>query len=144
MNENNMNDIINNLKNMLNENNTISNSNSSNSNTTSNVNKDNSNPNISPEMFSNLISTFKESTSSHNTDNSEKTGTFNNIDIDTILKLKSIIETLNSKDDPRSNLLYSLKPYLRKSRQKKLDQYANLLKITEVTNLFKSEKGDVK
>ena len=52
------------------------------------------------------------------------------------------METLNKKDDPRSNLLYSLKPYLRENRQKKLDQYVNLLKITQVTNLFKNEKGD--
>ena len=65
-----------------------------------------------------------------------------NIDFDTVLKIKSIMETLNKKDDPRSNLLYSLKPYLRETRQKKLDQYVNLFKITEVTNLFKNDKGD--
>ena len=67
---------------------------------------------------------------------------FENIDFDTVLKIKSIMETLNKKDDPRSNLLYSLKPYLRETRQKKLDQYVNLFKITEVTNLFKNDKGD--
>ena len=51
------------------------------------------------------------------------------------------METLNKKDDPRSNLLYSLKPYLRESKQKKLDQYVNLFKITQITQLFKNEKG---
>ena len=64
-----------------------------------------------------------------------------NTPFETILKLKSIMETLNKKDDPRSNLLYSLKPYLRESKQKKLDQYVNLFKIAQISNLFKNEKG---
>ena len=54
-----------------------------------------------------------------------------------------IMETFNKKDDPRSNLLYSLKPYLRETRQKKLDQYVNLFKITQVSNLFKKEKESI-
>ena len=105
------------------------------------------NINITPEMISNLVNMLK-SESSSNTINStfgnhvnDNTST-NNIDMETILKIKTIIENLNKKDDPRSNLLYSLKPYLRESRQKKLDQYVNLLKITQITDLFKSEKGD--
>ena len=47
---------------------------------------------------------------------------------------------MNNKNDPRSNLLYSLKPYLREERKDKLDQYANLLKISQVTGLFKNKK----
>ena len=66
---------------------------------------------------------------------------FNNIDFETILKMKSMIDDLNKKDDPRSNLLYSLKPYLRKTRQEKIDQYINLFKISKITNLLKNEKG---
>ena len=64
------------------------------------------------------------------------------LDFDTILKMKSLFEKINNKDNPRNKLLYSLKPYLRESRQKKLDQYINLLSISEITNLFKKEKGD--
>ena len=100
------------------------------------------NLNITPEMISNLANMIKNgnnfsgsandesSDSSNNTSSSQNVSqdSFNNIDFETILKIKSIIENLNKKDDPQSNLLYSLKPYLRKSRQKKLDQYVNLLK----------------
>ena len=38
---------------------------------------------------------------------------------------------------PRNNLLYSLKPFLREEKKKKLDQYikiANLLKVLEILN----------
>ena len=55
--------------------------------------------------------------------------------------MKSIMETLNAANDQDSKLLYSLKPYLRKSRQAKLDQYINLLKISQISKLF-SQKGD--
>ena len=127
----------------------------------------NPNINITPDMINNLVNmlkskNFKDDNSSSNNESSDSTYQssssndvpfstmstssnatgFENIDFDTVLKIKSIMETLNKKDDPRSNLLYSLKPYLRETRQKKLDQYVNLFKITEVTNLFKNDKGD--
>ena len=104
---------------------------------------------ISPEMienFSSMMSNGKTSESNENSENTNKQNSsnsggfdFNNIDMNTILKMKSIMEKLNSKDDPRSNLLYSLKPYLRESKKEKLDQYANLLNIAKLSELFKND-----
>ncbi len=64
---------------------------------------------------------------------------FNNIDMNTILKMKSVMEKLNDSNDPRSNLLYSLKPYLRDSKKEKLDQYANLLNVAKIAELLKDK-----
>ena len=97
------------------------------------------NVNISPEMIKNLANMLKD-TSNSSEDNSENNSS---LDLETILKIKNIIEAMNNNDDPKSNLLYSLKPYLRKNKQAKLDQYINLLKISQVTNLFKNEKGEI-
>lgn len=145
--DNNLSNIISNFKNMLNNNNIDSSNTTNNSEPTSNLN-------ITPEMIGNLANMLKSSSkntssaassspdfkdTSNNQSSSNQSS--NNIDFETILKIKSIMETLNKKDDPRSKLLYSLKPYLRETKQKKLDQYVNLLKITEVSNLFKNEKG---
>ena len=145
--DNNLSNIISNFKNMLNNNNIDSSNTNNNSEPTSNLN-------ITPEMIGNLANMLKSSSentssaassspdfedASNNQSSSNQSS--NNIDFETILKIKSIMETLNKKDDPRSKLLYSLKPYLRETKQKKLDQYVNLLKITEVSNLFKNEKG---
>ena len=106
---------------------------------------------ISPEMIENFSSMMSngnnnsnenpESSKNTNTQNSSNSGgfDFNNIDMNTILKMKSIMEKLNSKDDPRSNLLYSLKPYLRESKKEKLDKYANLLNIAKLSELFKND-----
>ena len=129
MEENNISNIINNFKNIINTNNPSSNG--------KNSEPTNSDLNITPDMLNNIINNFNNN--SANSSNNDI-----NIDFDTILKIKTIIESLNTKNDPRSNLLYSLKPYLREGRQKKIDQYVNLFKITSITNLFKNEKGDSK
>ena len=58
-------------------------------------------------------------------------------DLDTIIKFKKIFNQINDMNTPRNNLLYSLKPFLREEKKKKLDQYikiANLLKVLEILN----------
>ncbi len=68
----------------------------------------------------------------------------NDIDLETLLKMKSIMDKLNSnKDDPRANLLRSLKPYLKESRKAKVDQYAKLFAMSSVMELF-GNGGDIK
>ena len=138
MDEQNLNSIINNIKKI------IPNSDLQNSQSRQNSNSQNSNSDtdikISEEMLSNLINNLGNTTNNNST--TPNTDANSTIDLQTVLKLKSIIEKLNQKDDPRSNLLYSLKPYLRESRKKKIDQYANLLKITNFTEFFKNNKGD--
>lgn len=154
MQEDNMSQLINTFKTMLNNTTTgnyssssdnesklesSSAANASTNNDSLNRTDANNNFNISPEMISNMANMLKNSNSSAKIENSNTS-----IDFETIMKLKSVMDTLNKNDDPRSNLLYSLKPYLRKTRQDKLDQYVNLLKITQVTDLFNFKKGDKK
>ena len=130
---------------------TVLNTNTSNSNLSNNKNTTN-NLNITPEMISNLANNLKNnppqksssSSSSSKQDFSNNTSeNTTNIDFDTILKVKSILDSFNQKDDKRSNLLYSLKPYLRVSRQKKVDQYVNLFKLSGIAKILKQEKGDL-
>ena len=60
------------------------------------------------------------------------------------LKMKSIIDNMNrSQNDPRANLLKSLKPYLKPSRKDKVDQYIKLFsmgKAFEILNPLGGEK----
>lgn len=73
----------------------------------------------------------------HSTDNVDSsTFDFSKIDINTMMKIKSVMEKMNHSSDPRSNLLYSLKPYLRDEKKSKLDQYANLLNMANLMELF--------
>ncbi len=58
--------------------------------------------------------------------------------LDYIMQLKSIISQLgNSHDDPRSNLLLSLRPYMRSNRQRSIDSAVKLLNMTKLAQLFR-------
>ena len=77
--------------------------------------------------FSNMMSNNNTNSSTDNTDeNSTNTSSsnnstnfdFNNIDINTMMKMKAVMEKMNShSNDPRTNLLQSLKPYLRDEKK---------------------------
>ena len=142
MENSNMSDLINNFKDIFNN----QSSNTSASKSTDSQN----NLNITPEMINNLANMLKNSDLSSEANQSPKKETINsssssensNIDFSTILKIKNIMDSLNQNDDARSKLLYSLKPYLRESRQKKIDQYVNIFKFSGIAKLFRNEKGD--
>ncbi len=58
--------------------------------------------------------------------------------------MKNVMDKMNSKDDPRSKLLISLKPYLKDSRKNKIDQYIQFLNMSKVIDLFSKSNGDGK
>lgn len=115
--------------------------------------------NISPEMienFSKMLSNQGNSAqsnnqnqsqaqtnnSTNNTQNSNNNFDFSGIDMNTIMKMSSVIGKMNnSKDDPRANLLNSLKPYLRDSRKGKLDNYINLLNVSKIAEIMKENNN---
>ncbi len=129
--------------------------------------KNNEIPNEVTEFINNFSSSSSEKTSKNdlenrknddnkkinlntNSENSSNingsTNIFPDIDIGTILKLKTVMDSMKTtKDDPRANLLVSLKPYLREHKQTKVDQYVKLFgmsKLIEVINPSGSGIGD--
>lgn len=103
-----------------------------------------SNSNIDMNKVNDLLSSLKSTDkSSYSNDSSSSESTSdNNIDINTMLKIKEMMDKINSShNDKRSNLLLALKPYLRESRQTKLDQYMKLLNMAPLLEMFKND-GD--
>lgn len=98
--------------------------------------------NISTNTGNDVNQKKQSSFSSNSSGNNTSYNSNLNIDAQTILKMKSIIEKINQKDDPRANLLYSLKPYLRESRKNKLDQYVNLLNIGKIADIMRNENKE--
>ena len=137
--------IPNDIKQMMN--NLQNNSNTSSGNSTPDLN--NILNQISPEMINNL-STALNSSPQHQSnqdfiDNTNNTNSSNfNIDMNTIMKMQSIMSNMNNKNDPRANLLYSLKPYLRDSKKDKLDQYVNLLNVSKIADIMNQNNNDKK
>lgn len=56
---------------------------------------------------------------------------------DVFSTLKNTLAKSANMQDPRINLLYSLKPYLRPSRSAKMDQAIKLIQITKIASLLK-------
>lgn len=123
---------------------------SNNSNTNNTTSNNNNNPDlnkilsqVSPEMINNLNNMLNSNNQSNQDRSNNNSGNFN-IDMNTIMKMQSIMSNMNNKNDPRANLLYSLKPYLRDSKKEKLDQYVNLLNISKIAEMMNKNNNDNK
>lgn len=137
-----MDDLFNNVKKMIDSGNipddikkvmnNLQNSSNSNNNDINNILNQ-----VSPDMINNLNNMLNSNTQSNQSFNNSNNM---NIDMNTILKMKNIMDNMNKKDDPRANLLHSLKPYLRDSRKDKLDQYVNLLNISKIADIMNNNK----
>lgn len=119
----------------------------------------NKNSGISPEAINNLMSMINSKSSNRSNDSSAKDSNFeehetsnkdeNNsnstgIDFETIMKFKNMMDKINSRDDPRSKLLISLKPYLKDSRKNKVDQYIQFFKMSNMIDILSKSNGDDK
>ena len=65
-------------------------------------------------------------------------GGADNSGLEYVMQMKDIMSKLaNDRNDPRSNLLMSLKPYMRSSRQKSIDNAVRLLNLTKLTGIMR-------
>lgn len=98
-----------------------------------------------PEDIQNIINNLGSSSKDNeNTDNKKDdvsqescSNPIPDFDIETMMKIKSIMDSMKlQKNDPRANLLRSLKPYLKESRKSKIDQYIQLFSMSKVFETF--------
>lgn len=109
-----------------------------------NIVKEGNIPDEMKNILSSLSSNNSESSSDSNNSKYDNLDNSNsNIDFETIMKMKSMMEKLNNKDDPRANLLLSLKPYLKNSRKEKVDQYIKLFNMSKVLEAFGNSGNEV-
>lgn len=65
-----------------------------------------------------------------------------NLDPSVIMNLTKMFSSNTSQTDPRKNLLYSLKPFLRETRQKNIDTYVTLLGVINALKIFSNRGSD--
>lgn len=106
--------------------------------TNSNQNQEESTNSSNNYKSNNNFNSNSNFNSNENTTTSNNNFDFSNIDMNTIMKMSSVLGKMNnSKDDPRANLLNSLKPYLRDTKKGKLDNYMNLLNVSKIAEIMK-------
>ena len=114
----------------------------SNQNGTSSQDNSANTENMQSNVETQHTSAQKNSSQNENS-NSANNFDFSNIDMDTIMKFSSIFGKIkNSKNDPRANLLNSLKPYLRDEKKGKIDQYMNLLNVSKIAEIMKDNNKE--
>ena len=140
-------EIPDNIKEMLNSFSNKSNNSSSNmadgssNNTTKNVANNVSNTANNKDQSNNSHFDTQESgqrTSNNSSNNcAENSSPFDGIDFDTMMKMQKIISSMNSSSNSSgANLLRSLKPYLKPSRQAKVDECIQLLSLEKAFSLM--------
>lgn len=105
-------------------------------------NIDNNNKNNGFDI-SNILSILSNSSNenSNNNESEESSSFFDSIDPNLFFKLQKIIVSLGKKD-PKKDLLISLKPFLRKSRQDKLGEYITILTVIRAFEAFNDKGSD--
>lgn len=126
-------DIVNSIQSKLNENN----SNNMNTNSNESTKKDLSGLDISKMLESFTGAATKNNFSTPNTNNNSGF----NLDMNTIMNVQKVLSGVNQAD-PRRDLLTSLKPFLRETRQKNIDTYITLLGVMKAFNIFTNKDRD--
>lgn len=110
-----LNNLISSIKDKMNESNNNENSSTTSSTINLNLNNDHSNN--------------TENNNNNNNNNSS-------FDPELFIKIQKIMSAMNG-NNPKKNLLLSLKPFLRQTRQDKINEYINILNIISALDLFK-------
>lgn len=89
----------------------------------------------------NLLNNFNSVKTNETTNNSNSSFNFGNLDPSLIMKFGNMFSSA-TQSDPKRNLLLSLKPFLRKTRQDKLNEYITILTIVDAIGIFNSKGSD--
>lgn len=119
-----------------------------------NMIKNNEIPDEIKNMINNLTNNSQNSNEDKNSSNvssntTSSSSTENNsipeFDIATMMKIKKIMDSMKeNRNDPKTNLLKSLKPYLKDSRKEKVDQYIQLFGMRKVFEMLGPLGGENK
>ena len=127
-------DIVSSIQSKLNE---------SNNGATSPQTENNNKKDLSGLDISKLIDMLNSSGINNNTNTNAvpQMPNLGGLDLGTIMNFQNVLSGFN-QSDPRQNLLSSLKPFLRETRQKNIDTYITLLGVMKAFNIFTSKDRD--
>lgn len=97
--------------------------------------------NIDLSALLNMFSSNNNNSDTYTNQDFSNNSIFSELKPSTILKFQRVITSMN-KSDPKKNLLLSLKPFLRKSRQDKINEYITMLTIANAIEIFGSKGSD--
>lgn len=135
-------DIVNSIQSKLSENNSTNIHNNAINSINDNFN-DSNKKDLSGLDISKILENFTGAATKSNfsTPNLGSNNSGLNLDINTIMNISKVLNGVNQAD-PRRDLLTSLKPFLRETRQKNIDTYITLLGVMKAFNIFTNKDRD--
>lgn len=108
-----------------------------------NNNYNNNNNNNNNNSNNNFYNSSNNDNSNNDSNNNRSNNIFGDIDMNTIFKIQKVMNSINNdkENDYRTNLLKSLKPYLKESRKNKIDQYIQLMKMEKIFEIMNPLDG---
>ena len=100
----------------------------------------NNNKDLSGLDISKMLEILKNTNNNSNNMNTNNSSGLN-LDLNSIMNFQKIMTSIN-QTDPRQELLTSLKPFLRETRKKNIDNYITLLGVMKAINLFTNKDRD--
>ncbi len=98
-----------------------------------------------PAKLNSIFNMIQSSNNTTSSNSSSSNSSFEMPDMETILKIKKVMEQMNdTSNDPGIALLTSLKPYLRENKKSKVDQYIKMISISKAMSIFNDLGGDSK
>lgn len=87
------------------------------------------------------LSVSSDGSGTESSDNSVSVSAEHNSPVDAntleyIMKMKNIVDEMSHGSDDRSNLLLSLRPYMREGRRKSIDNALRLMTLTKLSGVF--------
>lgn len=98
------------------------------------------------DMAQSIFSSFEQNESNKEKSPPPNNSPFSsfNLDFETLGKIMSVMERISNRpDDPRYNLLLSLKPMLSKQKQGKIDEALKIVSLLSLLPIIDELKGDI-
>lgn len=87
------------------------------------------------ENLENIMNSF---TSGSSGSSSTTANTQSPVSMDSMMKIKNVIDEIQNDNDSRANLLMALKPFLNQSRLGRIDETIGLLRLAKIPNIIKT------
>lgn len=92
--------------------------------------------------LSDMVQNFTENSSSAPEDtNLPLQSDFGGNAMESLFKIRSILDSINATDDPRIRLLSALKPYLSNSRSVHIDNAIKIMSLGKIPSVLKNMRG---
>lgn len=90
------------------------------------------------ENLESIMNSFTSGSSGSSNSSATTGSTQSPVSMDSMMKIKNVMDEIQNDNDSRANLLMALKPFLNQSRLGRIDETIGLLRLAKIPNIIKT------